>query len=437
MYGLWHLGTVTAACLAAQGFQVRAFDPDSQIAERLQSGWLPVAEPGLSELIAEGVRSGRLFFCADSAEALRDVQLLWVTFDTPVDEDDAANVGAVRAWLDAIRPQVPAAATVVISSQVPVGFMADLQRGWRADNPDLTFAYVPENLRLGQAITAFRESQRIVGMTPGADRKTLESVLDQLSGDVIWMTWEAAEVAKHAINGFLAVCIGFANELARLCEGAGADPREVERGLRADARVGASAPLTPGGPFAGGTLARDLHYLTDIAAASAMKAPIFSAVLESNRLHAQWIQERVSMLLGGKLQDAAVAILGLTYKVGTDTLRRSAGLQLAAWLQAQGATVRAFDPAVRAVPENPRIQLASTAAEALKGADVAVVSTPWPEFSGLTADQVVAGMRTPQLVDQLGFLTHLEADARVTYVRLGTPVGGVAGRPSDVPPGVQ
>ncbi|HET9317427.1 MAG TPA: nucleotide sugar dehydrogenase, partial [Vicinamibacteria bacterium] len=263
VYGLWHLGCVTAACLASHRRTV-GLDLDEDVVRGLAAGRAPLMEPGLDDLIGEGLASGRLAFTTSAEEALRDASVVWITFDTPVDERDEADVGFVRSRLEAIAPQVRPGTLVVVSSQLPVGSTRELTRGW-ADR-GVRVACSPENLRLGKAIDAFRHPARvIVGLEDPGDRERIARLFAPFCERIEWMSLESAEMTKHALNAFLATSVAFINELARLCERTGADAREVERGLKSEPRIGPGAYLGPGPAFAGGTLARDLRFLAGLA----------------------------------------------------------------------------------------------------------------------------------------------------------------------------
>jgi UDPglucose 6-dehydrogenase len=423
VYGLWHLGSVTAACLAAAGETVVGLDPDAACVAALRDGRPPIAEPGLAELVQRGLSYGRLSFASDPARALAEAGILWVTFDTPVDEDDRADVEWVRAQLEAVRPHLRPGTLVLVSSQVPVGFTAGLERAWRQHDPSLQFACSPENLRLGRAIEVFRHHERVVvGTGEGTDRDRLAGLFAPFSDQIEWMSLQSAEMTKHALNGFLALSVAYTNELARICEQVGADAFEVERGLRTEPRIGRRAYVSPGPPLAGGTLLRDIGFLGQLAAERGLPSPVVDAVRTSNQLHQEWAFERAMILLDGVARPRA-AVLGLTYKPGTDTLRRSASVDLARALLARGVRISAFDPAVRALPDDlAAIDLADDVDGALAGADVAILATPWPEFKELTAVQLVRTMAQPRLIDQAGFLPHLADDPRLVYVRVGLPL---------------
>jgi UDPglucose 6-dehydrogenase len=423
VFGLWHLGSVIAACLAAAGRQVVGLDLDAGRITALSEGRPPVAEPELSELILDGLRSSKLCFTSDPQAALAGADILYVAFDTPVDDDDHADTDWVRAQLDSVRPHVRPGAIVLVSSQVPVGFTQALERDWHAYQPAQRFAYSPENLRLGTAIAAFQQPDRVViGLGQNLERQPLAELFAPFSSRLEWMSLASAEMSKHALNGYLALSVAYANELARICERVGADARDVERALRSDPRVGSKAYVSAGPPIAGGTLARDVEFLRALARANGIASPLADGIAESNRRHADWTRERLTEMLEG-IGAPRVALLGLTYKPGTDTLRRSASVDLGRWLIGRGVVVRAFDPAVHAVPaELEQIELGATATGVLEGADVAVLATAWPEFRSLDAETFAAHMRRPCVVDQAGVLSHLADDPRITYARVGRPL---------------
>src|SRR3954468_5008795 len=370
VYGLWHLGCVTSACVASAGNKVVGLDLDEKVVEDLRAGKPPLHEPGLTELIATEVGAGRLSFTTDPAKALLYADVLWVAFDTPVNERDEANVDFVRRRLESIADAIPQGCIVLTSSQVPAGFTRKLAREW--ERRGLRYAYSPENLRLGKAIEVFRNAERVVlGVSDDSARPALEKLFAPFTKRIEWMSVESAEMTKHALNAFLATSVTFANELARLCEAVGADAKEVERGLKSEARIGPKAYLSPGAAFAGGTLARDIRFLTGFGREHHLATPLLEGVIASNAVHIDWARQKVASLLGN-VQGATVAVLGLTYKPGTDTLRRSWSVELCRWMHGQRIRVRAHDPAVKQLPDElrPVIDLRPTVAEALSGADL-------------------------------------------------------------------
>jgi len=420
VYGLWHLGCVTAACCAAVGHRVVCFDPDQTTARAFGRGQPPIEEPSLADLTAAGIASGRLRCPDEAVQGLGGIRIFWVTFDTPVNDRDEADVAFVRAKLEEIVDAIPRGALVLISSQVPVGFTRSLARDWAGRG--LRFAYAPENLRLGKAIEAFSKPARvIIGRDGTADDALLTELFAPMCARLEFMSIESAEMTKHALNAFLATSVAFINEIARLCEKVGADASQVERGLKSDVRIGHQAYLGPGAAFAGGTLARDLRFLCGFGQSLGLGTPLLEGVLASNELHGDWAHQKVQSLLAGG--GSVVAVLGLTYTAGTSTLRRSAAVELCRQLAAAGISVRAHDPGVAQLPEDLAaiMHWCVDARAALAGADVAVIATPWAQFRLLGADDFLMAMRKPQVVDPNWFLAKaLSDDSRIGYFAVGS-----------------
>ena len=386
--GLWHLGCVTAAC-CAEYFAVVGLDFDRELVANLMDGKVPVFEPGLSELIARQLKNRRLSFSSDARQTLKTADVLWVCYDTPVDANDVADNDFVLRNLDQCVPELRDGATVLISSQLPVGTCRRLEN--KHAGRDLSFAYCPENLRLGSALETFRRPDRIVaGVREEAVRDRLRELFAPFAGDrLLWMTPESAEMTKHAINTFLALSVTFANEIARLCEVMGADARQVEQGLRSESRIGPKAYIRPGAAFAGGTLARDVVALKDIAHANKQDAILIEAILASNEAHKQWALRRLEAIFP-KLDQVTVAVLGLTYKAGTDTLRRSSAIELCLALLSRNCTVRCYDPAVKVLPRTAAAAtLFQSLPQAIANADAIVIATPWPQITQIDWSQLI------------------------------------------------
>lgn len=425
VYGLWHLGTVTAACLASRGHEVVGLDPDAGTVERLQAGRPPLFEPGLDELIGQGLKQGTLTFTTDARRAVGAAEILWVAFDTPVDDEDRADVEHVVRRVEETFPHLAAGSLVLISSQLPVGTTRRLEQAYASAFPDnsVTFAYSPENLRLGKAIAVFTNPDRVVvGVRVPSDQDRVAAVLRPFTDRIEWMSIESAEMTKHALNAFLAVSVTFANEIAVLCEQVGADAKAVERGLKSEARIGPKAYLAPGGAFAGGTLARDVSFLTHIGMTNGRTTPLLAGVQASNADHRLWARRTLQRLLGS-LDGLCVAVWGLTYKPGTDTLRRSESIALCTWLAEQGARVQTHDPVVATLPEDlaRKVTLCRTPLEAARGASALVVATEWPEYASLSAQAIVGAMRQPVVLDPNRFLASTFQGSRATYVAVGAP----------------
>jgi len=255
---------------------------------------------------------------------------------------------------------------------------------------------------------------------PNAKRALLEKLFAPFTPQVLFMRTESAEMVKHALNSFLALSIAYINEIARLCELTGADAKEVSAGLKSEVRIGPKAYLSPGGAFAGGTLARDVVALTKLAGATGQKISVIPAIQQSNDWHRGWACHRLQERLGG-LHGKTIAVLGLVYTPNTDTLRRSAAVELCQKLLAAGATVAAFDPAVKQLPaELAPVRLMTQIADALAGADAAVICTEWTEFRQADWAGMVPTMRQRIFVDANRYLEkELKNLAGVEHLSVG------------------
>jgi UDPglucose 6-dehydrogenase len=419
--GLWHLGCVTAAC-CARHFEVTGLDFEDANVARLKTGKAPLFEPGLDDLLQAGLAGGRLQFTADAAAACARADILWVTFDTPVDDDDRADIDFVLARVRTCVPLLPQGALVLLSSQLPVGTCQRLEQEFGAQG--YRFACSPENLRLGKAIDVFTKADRVIaGYRDERAKSQLAELFAPFTSEIVWMRPESAEMTKHAINSFLALSITFMNELSCLCERTGADAKEVERGLKSESRIGPKAYLSPGGAFAGGTLARDVVSCIGLAEKFGETLDIFPAIKRSNDRHRGWALRK---LLQKFPQPPAqpVALLGLTYKPGTDTLRRSSAVELARALHQRGFRVAAHDPSLESLPAELNFIRYDRDVPALtRGAAAVVVGTEWPAFRERTDwPALVAGMHSPVVVDATRFLSKsLGGVQPLTYLTVGSP----------------
>ena len=421
--GLWHLGSVTAACLASVGHDVTGLDSDSEIVEKLQKAEPPVSEPGLDGLIREGINAGQLRFTSDAKIAISSAEVLWVTYDTPVDENDQADVEFVFEEVLKLLSFLSIDTTVLVSSQLLVGSIKRFEVVAAEKYPEkkLRFAYSPENLRLGKSLDVFLHPDRVVvGVRRPEDREILSRLLEPITDNILWMSVESAEMTKHAINAFLGMSITFINEIASICENIGADAHEVETGLKSETRIGPAAYLSPGAAFAGGTLARDIEFLKDIGSLNNLVNPLISAVRKSNDEHKKWIQRRLFAVLGG-LKGKRIAVWGLTYKPGTNTLRRSLSVEMCNWLQEQGAEIAVHDPSKCELPDNwlGEVVRSKTPLEALEGACALVIATQWPEYREINVSDVENIVGQLAVFDSNRFLSDFNKSPVISYYSVG------------------
>ena len=420
--GLWHLGLVTAGCLANAGYEVVAYDPDKTLIADLKNAKTPIMEPGLDDMLAACAANNTLSYTADP-EQLKNVDIVWVTYDTPVNDEDEADVQYVTDQVKSFFPYLASNTIVILSSQLPVGTGRSLQQAYQANYANhVTFVSIPENLRLGNAIRIFTQPDRIiVGLQEQKDKAVIETLLSPFSSNIIWMGLESAEMTKHALNAFLATSVTFINELSILCEKVGANANEVEKGLKSEERIGAKAYVRPGGAIGGGTLLRDINYLNQLGSRVNEPTHLFASILKSNHYHKNWVNRKLKSILSD-MKNKTVGVLGLTYKSSTDTLRRSTSVDLCQALANEGVTIFAFDPAIKSIPDDMAsfINLKTSIQEAISKVDGVLILTEWPQFRELTAEIFLGEVSHPLIIDPTAYLAQtLGNDARIQYHSVG------------------
>lgn len=420
--GLWHLGSVTAACLAEAGFSVLGYEPRQDILTRLREGHGPVAEPGLDALIQKNVQAGGLSF-SDNPSLCYDADVVWITFDTPVDEHDKADTGFVFDHIKQLYPYINDGTVVLISSQVPVGSTHRLSKIFHQAylQKRVNFAYSPENLRLGSAIQVFTQPDRVViGLDDPLAKEKLQALFKPFTDNILWMSCLSAEMTKHAINAFLANSVVFANELATLCDAVGAKASEVEAGLKSESRIGPKAYLRAGAAFAGGTLARDVNYLIDIGQHHHVETTLFPAIMASNEMHKRWIAHQLA-LIWPDLRHKKIGVLGLTYKPDTDTLVRSSAMALCTWLFTQGVKLHAYEPMLTTLPPayDDVVTLRPSLSAALQQTDAIIITKRHGHFDQLDEALQHTSRSELYIFDETGFYRHLAQHRSVHYICLG------------------
>jgi UDPglucose 6-dehydrogenase len=381
--GLWHLGEIYSAGLAELGCDVVGIDENEAVIKNLSNGIPPLPEPGLSELIAKNGKEGRLRYTTDFSE-IGKCGIVWCTFDTPVDDRDDPQMAAIYAVLDKTTPYLQKEIVFVMTSQVPVGTSEKIITLIRGKRPEVKvhYAYTPENLRLGEAVRGFLKPERIViGADDEMARKTLEDIFSPLEAEFITMSVASAEMAKHALNAFLATSLSFINDIADICEAEGADVLDVVRALKSDPRIGKGAFLGAGLGFSGGTLGRDLRALGSAAREHGISARVIDSVWEKNDDREKELAWRFLDFLGGA-KGKRIAIFGVIYKAGTTTLRRSQAIELADRLHTAGLEVKLYDPHAlqKEVSGVTNLPFFTDPYEAAKDCDGILIATPWPEF---------------------------------------------------------
>jgi UDPglucose 6-dehydrogenase len=366
---------------------VVACDPDAGLRAAAARARAPVVEAGIDEALQTAVDHGLLRVVDDVEDAIRSAPLTHLTFDTEVGATGRGEDPRLDDALDAFVTAAPAGALLLVSSQLPVGTSRRWRDVLRATDRGLLLAHAPENLRLGTALDDFLHPARLlIGADDDEAFARAADALGPFSETPMRLGLTAAEMAKHATNAYLALCIAFANDLAWLSASAGADPREVAAALRADPRVAPAAPLRPGPAFSGATLMRDLATLRDLGEQCG-RPDLFAALIAANERHAEapiaWLEDAL-----GSFDGMHVAVAGLTYKPGTSTLRDSLPLRLVAELAERGATVAAWDPAAEEFEPPNGVTRAPSLEACVERADALAVLTALPELDGVDWDDL-------------------------------------------------
>jgi UDPglucose 6-dehydrogenase len=414
MTGEWHQAIVVAAALADLGHEVRGAVSTTEAAERLNAGIPPVHEPQLPELLSRGRASGRLTFTTSLSEALAAAEYVYIAIDTPIGDDDVPDLSEICATAERVGSALRGDIVLVVTAQVPVGTCERLRTiVAAASGRRVEVAHVPEFLRLGHAVQTFVEADRfIIGTDEPGTAERVESIYAPLARPLLRMDLRSAEMTKHASNAFLAVSISFANEIADLCDEVGADIELVTRGMKLDRRIGVDAFLSAGLGFAGGTLGRDLRALQGIGRAAGRPTAVVDAAIQVNLDRAELVRRQIERIYDG-LKGLRVAVLGLTYKPGTSTMRRSIALQVIRDLTARGVSVAAFDPLadMSEVDAPPSFERAADPVSAVRDADAAVLITEWSELGELDLHALRAAMRRPVFIDMRNRYTAEEMSA--------------------------
>lgn len=404
--GLWHQGIVAAGCLAKQNYQVVGVDLDEDAISTLSSGKSPIFEPGLDDLLGDTIASGKLTFQTDFVGAVEDADVVLITFDTPVDENDLSDLSVVFDCVELIAPALSSSATLLVTAQVPIGTCDELIKRINAKKPTWPgyIAYIPENLRLGQAIERFEcPPLPVIGTDSDQAYNTLLELFEPYGQEWRRVSLRTGEMVKHALNGFLAVSICYANEIGRLCDEMGADGTDVAKVLRLEPRIGAKAMLMPGLGFSGGTLARDIQTLRHLGIDQGLKTELLDGAWESNSQQNGLVLRKLKKQFGN-VSGRKIAVLGLTYKENTSTLRRSAALEVIADLKAEGALVSTHDPQAPAdevaaiIGETPNADVFG----AIKDTDALVLMTPWSDYKSIDFGEVQKSMNGTYVLDTAG-----------------------------------
>jgi UDPglucose 6-dehydrogenase len=409
--GTGYVGLVTGACFAEFGINVTCVDKDAQRIARLEAGEVPFFEPGLEELVRRHRKSGRLTFSTDTADAIRRALVFFIAVGTPSQPDGSTNLSYVDEVAAEIGRHINGYKVVVTKSTVPVGTAARVKQGIgaaMAGSERAKYRYSvasnPEFLREGSAVEDFLRPDRVV---VGADDDEAVAILRDLYSPLylvevpfVVTNVATAELIKYASNAFLATKITFINEIANLCEAAGADVHVVARAMGLDGRI-SNKFLHPGPGYGGSCFPKDTSALVSFSRELGVEQRVVSAVCEANDAQRARMVAKIEHAADGELAGKSIAVLGLSYKPNTDDVRDSPAIDIIRQLQGRGASIRCFDPQAmkNAGRELKAVEFCTDVYETLRGCAVLVLATEWNEFRMLDFARVRELLASPTVVD--------------------------------------
>ncbi|MBO4374617.1 MAG: UDP-glucose/GDP-mannose dehydrogenase family protein [Lachnospiraceae bacterium] len=400
--GTGYVGLVTGVCLAENGHEVTCVDVDENKIKMMQEGKAPIYEPGLQELMTKN--SERLKFTTDHVSAYRDAEVIFIGVGTPEKKDGSANLSYVFAVADQIADSVQNECVVVVKSTVPIGTNDRVEAAVNercAGRVKIHVASNPEFLAQGTAVRDTLHSSRIViGVEDDFAKDRLLQLYSWSDAPMVVTNRRSAEMIKYASNDFLALKISYINEIANLCEAIGADIKDVAKGMSYDSRIGDKF-LNAGIGYGGSCFPKDTKALSWLATFNDHEIKTVKAAIEVNE-NQKLLPIKKARRYFNDLRGINVAVLGLTFKPGTDDLREAPSLVTVPVLIDDGAKIRAWDPVgvsnfKKQVPEG--VTYCDSIEETLKGADICFIFTEWKDVLELDPGMFVKLMNNPIVVD--------------------------------------
>ncbi len=391
-----YVGLTTALGLAKLGHSVVGVEINAEKLNSLNSGKLPIYEPGLESELHDYLRSGRLVLKSAVQDAPPDSKIFFICVPTPQDDSGAADLKFVIAASKDVAQHASPDAVIVIKSTVPVGTGEMLRNS--IGRTDISFASNPEFLREGSALRDFMEPDRIlVGADTPQVADSILSLYDSIDSLKVSTSVKSAELIKYAANAYLASRLSFVNDLAALCEQVGADVDDVVSGMGSDSRIG-NRFLHPGPGWGGSCFPKDTRALVSVAKNHGVTLGIVAAAIESNDNAFSRVVTRLKALLGDKLTGKNIAVWGLAFKANTDDTRDSPSLEIVKKLLSEGSKVSAFDP-IASAPSWAGLTQAESAIAAASEADALLVLTEWSEFSQEDPKKIANAMSGSVVLD--------------------------------------
>jgi UDPglucose 6-dehydrogenase len=398
--GAGYVGLVTGAGLASVGHRVRIGEANQDRVVLLQEGGVPIYEAGLTELMADVTAAGALTFHLSNVEAVEEADFVFLCLPTPESPDGRADLSYINGVIDELATEVAPGAIFVVKSTVPPGTVAGLRKRLADRGSQNRIVSHPEFLREGRAVGDFLDPDRIViGSWDPEEAAAVAGLYSSIDTHVVYTDPTSAEMIKYASNAYLAARLTFVNTLANVCEAVGADVLDVVDGLGRDHRIGPHF-LQPGPGYGGSCFPKDTSALIAVAADAGYDFELLRAVIHADEEQRRRVAEKVRQAAGGGLRGRRVAMWGIAFKAGTDDVRESPAMRIAAMIQADGAEVVAYDPEA----SSPEVTMATDPVTAATDADVLLVTTEWPEFTEIDMTEIARVMRGHRVVDARNLL---------------------------------
>lgn len=431
--GTGYVGLVGAAIFSEWGNTVIGVDKDQNKIDRIKVGEMPIFENGLSEIVLKNIKEGRLSFTTSIAEGIQDAEIVMICVGTPQSDSGAADLSAVWEVAREIAKNLNGYKVIVTKSTVPVGTNERVKKIIRETAPagvEFDVASNPEFLREGSSVEDMRNPDRnVIGSDSPKALALLRSIYTHLGKPVVECDLRSAEMIKYASNAFLAAKISFINEMAQVCERAGADVSIVSKGMGLDRRVGPYF-LNAGIGYGGSCFPKDVSALYKTSSDQDYDFNLVRAIMNVNKQQKDYFLQKVTRFFGKNLSNKKFAVLGLAFKNDTDDVRDSVALEVVKVLRGLGAQLNVYDPQAmfnsKQVLGETGIKYCLDKYETLQDADALFILTEWKEFASLDLDKVKLAMREPVIFDGRNMLDWQKVeDLGFTYFAVGKRTNGI------------
>lgn len=425
--GLTHLGIVSSICWASKFPNIIGFDHDIELTKKLSSGKTPLEEPQLQNLLDKNLK---FLTFTTNFKLLSKCSNVYISLDTKTDEENQSEYEPLYNLIDKSIPYLPQGVTIILMSQVPVGFCRELKEYIKKKRPELDFKliYMVETLIIGDAVNRCLHPERIVigtetGKNNSLDKnKILKNQLSKLDAPLIFMRYESAELTKLAINFYLFISVTYANLLSDICEAYSADMNEIIPALRLDKRIGPHAYIQPSLGVTGGHLERDMMTLKELEKKMGTKLNLTEILINLNKDRYKWLEKKIEVYLLSNIKKPRICIWGLSYKRDTDSVKGSFALKIINKF-ADLAKFSAYDPLVQSVKNSYKVEICRDRYDAVQGAHCLIIFTNPDEFRILDFKRLKKLMNYPLIIDCANLYSNYEDQLReFKYINIGKAI---------------